>query len=87
MTPGVAQRVLGLSGPPDASELRQAWRRFALRNHPDRIPTDPSAGERFQLGRVAFEVLRERVETRSRPGPGFVPLGAAVPRATREWLA
>jgi hypothetical protein len=87
MTPGLAQRILGLSGPPaDDAALRRAWRRFALSHHPDHSPDDAAAPERFQLGRQAYEVLRERLATR-RPVEGFVPLAAAVPRATREWLA
>jgi hypothetical protein len=87
MTPGVAQHVLGLDGPPsDGSELRRAWRRFALSHHPDHSPGDPAAPERFQLGRRANETLRERLGARH-PAAGFVPLGEAVPRTSREWLA
>ena len=86
MTPGVAERVLGLSGPPaDDAALRRAWRRFALTNHPDHSD-DPAAPERFQLGHRAYEVLRQRLTAR-RPAEGFVPLAAAAPRTSREWLA
>lgn len=89
VTPGVAQRVLGLDSlPADPTELRSAWRRFALRNHPDRAPSDPTAGERFQMGRCAYEVLSERIERQaSGCAPQFVPLATMVPTASREWRA
>lgn len=53
-----ARQLLGIrSEYPSADELRGAWRRFALQNHPDLRPGDPTASGRFQAGRDAYESL------------------------------
>ena len=48
-------------------ELRSAWRHFARSNHPDRCPGDGGAPARFDLGRRAYEALREEIHTQSPP--------------------
>jgi len=52
-------QTLGLR--PDATEkdIRKAYRRLAMRHHPDRNPDDPRAAERFKQVQWAYEILRE----------------------------
>lgn len=51
--------VLGID--PDASkdEVRQAYRRLALKHHPDHNPDDPDAEARFKRIKDAYEVLSD----------------------------
>lgn len=64
----VAITTLGLPiWPVREDELRSAWRHFARRNHPDRCPGDGDAPARFDIGRKAYEALREEIRTQTRP--------------------
>jgi len=56
--------ILGVS--PDASpkEIKTAYRKAALANHPDKNPDDPGAGARFQDINMANEIL-SNPDTRS----------------------
>lgn len=49
-------RVLGLVQPVSAAQVRQAFRRLAMRWHPDRNPS-PEAAERFRQIRAAYDAL------------------------------
>ena len=49
--------VLGLSRGVDETEIKKAYRRLAMKNHPDRNPDDPSSEERFKEATEAYEVL------------------------------
>jgi DnaJ-class molecular chaperone len=60
--------ILGLSRDADDNEIRTAYRKLALLNHPDTNRDDPMAGERFKEIREAYEVLSRRV-----PLPLFSP--------------
>lgn len=51
--------VLGVDRGADAEEVKRAYRRLAMRYHPDRNPDDPGAGERFKEASEAYEVLRD----------------------------
>jgi molecular chaperone DnaJ len=48
--------VLGLVQPVSAAQVRQAFRRLAMRWHPDRNPS-PEAAERFRQIRAAYDAL------------------------------
>lgn len=61
-------RVLGVRDDATQGELRRAFRRAALRHHPDRNPGDPRAAERFREAREAFELL-ERMHCAPRKAP------------------
>lgn len=50
-------RALGLSTMPDANGLRSAWRKVALRSHPDR----GGDAEEFKAARSAYERLSRQV--------------------------
>jgi molecular chaperone DnaJ len=49
--------VLGLARGANDEELKKAFRRLAMKNHPDRCPGDPEAQERFKEAKEAYEIL------------------------------
>ncbi len=49
--------VLGVERTASDAELKKAFRRLAMKNHPDRCPGDPEAQERFKEAKEAYEVL------------------------------
>lgn len=51
--------VLGLSRGAEKDEIKKAYRRLAMKNHPDRNPDDPDAEERFKEATEAYEVLTD----------------------------
>ena len=51
--------VLGVSRDAGADELKKAYRRLAMKNHPDRNPNDTAAEDRFKEGKEAYEVLSD----------------------------
>lgn len=57
--------VLSVSRTASDEEIRQAYRKLAMRYHPDRNPDDPEAAVKFREAAEAYEVLRDP-EKRSR---------------------
>lgn len=51
--------VLGIGRDADTDGVKRAYRRLALKYHPDRNPDDPEAEERFKEATEAYEVLRD----------------------------
>jgi curved DNA-binding protein CbpA len=52
--------ILGLEhGKAKVSELKSAYKKVAIRLHPDKNPGDPRATEKFQLLRAALETLED----------------------------
>ncbi len=51
--------VLGISRDASAEEIKKAYRKKALKNHPDRNPGDKAAESRFKEAAVAYEVLSD----------------------------
>jgi len=49
--------VLGVARDADAEEIKKAYRRLAMKFHPDRNPDDPEADSRFKEATEAYEVL------------------------------
>ena len=49
--------VLGLKRSASPDEIKKAYRSLAMELHPDRRPDDPTATERFQLVKMAYETL------------------------------
>lgn len=51
--------ILGVDRGAPADDVKRAYRRLALRYHPDRNPGDSSAEEHFKEATEAYEVLRD----------------------------
>ncbi len=51
--------VLGVARDASAAEIKKAYRKIALKNHPDRNPGDEAAVERFKEASGAFDVLSD----------------------------
>ncbi|MFW5644267.1 MAG: DnaJ domain-containing protein, partial [Alkalispirochaeta sp.] len=49
--------VLGVSRDASVDEIKKAYRKIAVQNHPDRNPGDTAAEERFKEATEAYEVL------------------------------
>ena len=49
--------ILGVSKGADATEIKKAYRKVALKFHPDRNPDDKAAEEKFKEAAEAYEVL------------------------------
>ena len=49
--------VLGVDRTASAAELKRAFRRLAMKFHPDRNPDDPSAQDKFKEAKQAYEIL------------------------------
>ncbi|MYF39436.1 MAG: DnaJ domain-containing protein, partial [Rhodothermaceae bacterium] len=52
-------KVLGVERDASANEIKRAYRKKALQNHPDRNPGDKAAESRFKEAAVAYEVLSD----------------------------
>ena len=51
--------VLGVSKTADEKEIKSAYRKLAMKNHPDRNPDDEAAADRFREASEAYEVLKD----------------------------
>jgi molecular chaperone DnaJ len=52
--------VLAVERSAGEEDLKKAFRRLAMKCHPDRCPDDPAAQERFKEAKEAYEVLSDR---------------------------
>ncbi|MEN8928010.1 MAG: molecular chaperone DnaJ [Flavobacteriales bacterium] len=49
--------ILGISKGAEASEIKKAYRKLAIKYHPDKNPDDPKAEEQFKEAAEAYEIL------------------------------
>jgi molecular chaperone DnaJ len=79
--------ILGVSSNASDEDIKRAYRRLAMKNHPDRNPGDTEAETRFKECAEAYEVLADserramydrygHAGLRSRPGHDFSSMGA-----------
>lgn len=63
--------VLGVTRDADARTIKQAYRKLAMKYHPDRNPGDPAAEESFKEAAEAYEVLADDDKRRLYDRGGF----------------
>ena len=51
--------ILGVSKDSSEAEVKKAYRRVAMKNHPDRNPDNKEAEDKFKEANEAFEVLSD----------------------------
>lgn len=56
--------VLGIERSADAEEIKRAYRRLAMKYHPDRNPGDAEAESKFKEAAAAYEVLADEQKRR-----------------------
>src|SRR5574339_114753 len=60
---GMAKRdyytVLGLNRDASEDDIKKAYRKLAMKHHPDRSPDDKGAEEKFKEAKEAYEVLSD----------------------------
>ena len=69
--------VLGVSRTVTEAELKKAYRRLAMKYHPDRNPGDSKAEERFKEAKAAYEVLNDAQKRAAYDQFGHAGVGGA----------
>ena len=63
--------VLGVSKTATKDEIKKAYRKLAIENHPDKNPGDKAAEERFKEATEAYEVLSDDTKRKNYDNYGF----------------
>ena len=69
--------VLGVSKSADATEIKKAYRKLALKYHPDKNPGDKEAEEKFKKAAEAYDVLSNEEKKRRYDQFGHAGVGGA----------
>ncbi len=67
--------VLGIQKGATVSEVKKAYRKVAIKHHPDKNPDDESAAERFREATEAYEVLKDEQKRTQYDQFGHAPEG------------
>lgn len=51
--------ILGVERSADEREIKKAYKRLAMKYHPDRNPDNPEAEEKFKEVKEAYEILTD----------------------------
>ena len=51
--------ILGVNRDASDDEIKKAYRKLAMKYHPDRNPDNPSAEEKFKEAKEAYEILSD----------------------------
>src|SRR4029450_11023363 len=51
--------VLGLNRDASDDDIKKAYRKLAMKHHPDRAPDDKTAEEKFKEAKEAYEILSD----------------------------
>jgi len=70
--------ILGVSRSAGDQELKGAYRKLALKYHPDRNPNNPEAEERFKEAAEAYSILSDTDKRRTYDAYGHAGLGNAA---------
>ena len=81
--------ILGVSKTASPEEIKAAYRKFALKYHPDRNPDNKEAEEKFKEAASAYEVLsdpdkRKRYDQFGHAGVEGAGMGGADRRSSRR---
>ena len=63
--------ILGVNKNATADEIKSAYRKLALKYHPDRNPGDKAAEEKFKEIAEAYSVLSDESKRKKYDSPGF----------------
>ena len=69
--------VLGVSKSASASEIKKAYRKLAIKYHPDKNPGDKQAEEKFKEAAEAYEVLSNAEKKQRYDQFGHAGMGGA----------
>jgi molecular chaperone DnaJ len=69
--------VLGIGKSASEQEMKSAYRKLALKYHPDRNPHNPEAEEKFKEAAEAYAVLSDTEKRRTYDTYGLQGLGGA----------
>ena len=51
--------ILGVDRGAEKSDIKRAYRKLAIKHHPDKNPDDATAAEKFREATEAYEVLKD----------------------------
>jgi molecular chaperone DnaJ len=69
--------VLGITKGADDAEIKKAYRKMAIKYHPDKNPDDPSAEDKFKEAAEAYEVLSDATKRQRYDQFGHQGMGGA----------
>ena len=72
--------VLGVSKGASQDEIKKAYRKLAIANHPDKNPGDKAAEDRFKEASEAYEVLSDEQKRQAYDQYGFAGVDAGGPQ-------